>query len=55
MKLGGLDAELAVWARNLTDEHRTANFIPFGAAFGGMTSVYYNEPRTYGVTLGVKF
>jgi iron complex outermembrane receptor protein len=55
MKLGGMDAELAVWAHNLTDENRTTNFIPFGAGFGGMLEAYYTEPRTYGVTLGVKF
>jgi iron complex outermembrane receptor protein len=55
ISVGDMQAEIALWARNITDEHRTTNFIPFGAGFGGMTSFYYTDPRTFGVTLGVKF
>ena len=53
--LGGAKAELAFWVRNLTKEDNAQNFIDFGPGFGGLTVGYFPDPRTYGVTLGVKF
>lgn len=53
--LGNANAELALWVRNLTKEANPSNFIDFGPAFGGLTVGYFPDPRTYGVTFGVKF
>lgn len=51
----GQDVEIAVWAKNLTDEEYLANFIDFGPGFGGLTNGYFGPPRTYGMTLGIEF
>jgi iron complex outermembrane receptor protein len=53
--LGGAKAELALWVKNLTKERDPSNFIDFGPGFGGLTVGYFPDPRTYGLTLGVKF
>ena len=55
LKLGGLNVELAAWVRNLTKESNPQNFIDFGPGFGGLTVGYFPDPRTYGLSLGVKF
>lgn len=51
--VGQGNVELSVWARNLFDKEYLSNFIDFGPGFGSLTSGYFGEPRTYGVTLGV--
>lgn len=53
--IGGMQAELAFWVRNLTKEDRPSNFIDFGPSFGGLTVAYFPDPRTFGVTLGTRF
>ena len=53
--VAGQNVELAIWAKNLTNEEYKANFIDFGPGFGGLTNGYFGDPRTYGVTLGVDF
>lgn len=53
--VGGAKVELAVWAKNVTREQNASNFIDFGPGFGGLTVGYFPDPRTYGVTVGVKF
>ncbi|WP_408591352.1 TonB-dependent receptor [Novosphingobium sp.] len=53
--LGGTKAEFALWVKNLTKESNPTNFIDFGPGFGGLTVGYFPDPRTYGVTVGVKF
>ncbi len=55
MPLLGTNAEISVFVRNLTKEANPANFIDFGPSFGGMVVGYFPEPRTFGVTAGVKF
>lgn len=55
LRLGDLDAELSIWGRNLLDEDDSSFFIDFGAGLGGMTAAYFPEPRTYGITLSVRF
>lgn len=43
--------EVALWARNVTDEQQPMNFIDFGPGFfQNYTLAYYQEPRTYGAT-----
>ena len=53
--IGGVRTELAGYVRNLTNEDRPQNFIDFGPGFGGLTVGYFPDPRTYGVSLGVRF
>ena len=53
--VGGFKADLSAYVRNLTQEDNPSNFIDFGPGFGGILLGYFPEPRTYGVTLGVKF
>lgn len=53
--LGGVKTELSAWVRNLTNEKNPSNFIDFGPGFGGLTLGYFPDPRTYGVTFGVRF
>jgi outer membrane receptor protein involved in Fe transport len=48
---------ITVWGENLTDETVKSAAGPqtiFGASDGGM-QIYLNEPRTYGVTMDVRF
>jgi iron complex outermembrane receptor protein len=49
------NAEVALWVNNLTNKDHVENFIDFGPGFGGLTTAFFNDPRTYGVTLGLKF
>lgn len=53
--VGGAKTEVSFWARNLTKENNASNFIDFGPGFGGLTLGYFPDPRTYGVTFGVKY
>jgi iron complex outermembrane receptor protein len=55
VSLGGVDASISAWVRNLTQEDNASNFIDFGPAFGGLLLGYFPEPRTYGLTVGVEF
>jgi len=53
--VGKTQANISLWARNVFKEDRPQNFIDFGPGFGGLTVAYFPDPRTYGVTLGVRF
>lgn len=53
--IANTEAELALWGKNIFDKEYLANFIDFGAGFGGLTNGYFGAPATYGVTLGVDF
>ncbi|ARS26310.1 TonB-dependent receptor [Sphingomonas sp. KC8] len=53
--LGGVNAQFSLWVKNLFKENNPTNFIDFGPSFGGLTVAYYPDPRTYGITAGVRF
>ena len=53
--LGGVKTDLSAWVRNLGNEKTPSSFIDFGPGFGGLTLGYFPDPRTYGVTFGVRF
>lgn len=53
--IGGVDAKISAWVRNLTDEDAPSNFIDFGPGFGGILLGYFPDPRTYGLTVGMEF
>lgn len=51
--LGGGEGFARVWVKNLTDENNLVRAIDFGQlGYGGG---YFADPRTYGLTIGVKF
>ncbi|QZP07890.1 TonB-dependent receptor [Caenibius sp. WL] len=52
---GDVKGEVSLWVRNLTKENNATNFIDFGAGFNGLTVGYFPDPRTYGITAGIKF
>lgn len=52
---GGKSFDLSGFVRNLTKEADPSNFIDFGPANGGLVLGYFPEPRTFGVTAGIKF
>ena len=44
---------VSAWVKNLTNSHDFVRGVDFGAlAYAGS---YYADPRTYGVTVGIKF
>lgn len=53
--IGGMETEISVFVRNLTKEDAPSNFIDFGSGFGGILLGYFPDPRTFGVTAGVRF
>lgn len=53
--LGRASAEIALFAKNVTNEQHIVNNIDFGPGFGHLTPVYYSEPRTYGMELRARF
>ena len=55
VSIGGAKAEVSVFVRNLTKEDNPSNFIDFGPGFGGILLGYFPEPRTFGVSVGLKF
>lgn len=51
--LGGSQAAIAIWGRNLTNEEYLLSGIDFGAL--GFAGGMYGDPRSYGVELTLKF
>ena len=51
----GLNGEISIWGRNVLNDTSPSNFIDFGPGFGGLEVAYFNEPATYGLTVGIKF
>lgn len=51
--VGGADARIMIWGKNLTDDNNLVRGIDFGAL--GYAGGYFGDPRTYGVTLGIEF
>src|SRR5690606_19755319 len=52
---GNADWNVSLFAKNVFNVHKPRSFMDFGSSFGGLTTVNYIEPRTYGVTVGVNF
>lgn len=55
LPMGNATGSVSVFAKNVFDVNKPFNYIDFGAAFGGMTTANFIQPRTYGVTFGVNF
>lgn len=52
---GDQNMKLTLWGKNIGDEEYIANYIDFGPAFGGLTTGYFGEPMTYGLTASMKW
>lgn len=48
-------ADLALWVKNVTDKQQPVNFIDFGPGFANLTTAYFLQPRTYGVSLNYRW
>ena len=44
---------VALWGRNLTDKDYVTNTLRSAGTYG--TALHYGPPRTYGLTVGVKY
>lgn len=61
LELTGMDwganvnGEVALWVRNLTNNAHVASSIDFGPSFANLLVGYFNEPRTFGVSLIAHF
>ncbi|MBP9713087.1 MAG: TonB-dependent receptor [Sterolibacterium sp.] len=54
--LGGPgNADMALWVRNVTNKQQPVNFIDFGPGFANLTTAYYLQPRTYGVSVNYRW
>lgn len=51
--VGGGEAMIRFWAKNLTNQHPFVRGIDFGAL--GYAGGNFAEPRTYGVSIGIKY
>ncbi|WOK35960.1 TonB-dependent receptor [Sphingomonas sp. C3-2] len=55
LPIAGGDWSVSLWGKNLFNIQKPLTYIDFGGNFGGLTTTNFIDPRTYGVTLGVKF
>lgn len=53
IRLGGAEAQLMLWGKNLTNRHEFVRAVDFGSL--GYAGGFYADPRTYGLSLNVKF
>ncbi|MDT0575379.1 TonB-dependent receptor [Croceicoccus sp. F390] len=51
--LGGVEAQISLWGKNLTDEEYRISGIDFGSL--GFATNTYGVPRTYGVDLRIEY
>lgn len=53
LKMGGGDASVKLWAKNIFNKHDFVRGVDFAAV--GYAGGYFADPRTYGMTIGLKF
>lgn len=53
LNFGGGEGRVMLWVKNLTNAHDFIRAIDFGAL--GYAGGYFAAPRTYGITVGMKF
>ncbi len=46
---------VSVWCKNVANSEKKQNGIDFGPSFGELNIAQYNEPRTYGISAGLKW
>jgi len=55
INLWGNTASVSLWVKNASDQAQIANKIDFGPGFANLTPAYFNEPRTFGLSLVMKW
>ena len=55
LPIGGATGTVSLWGKNLLNEKDPNFFIDFGANFQRLIAAYFPDPRTYGVSVGLKF
>lgn len=55
MPIGSTTGTLSLWGRNLLNEDNPLFFTNYGLGIQNMITAFFPDPRTYGVTLGLKF
>ena len=53
IKFGAAEGEIKIWGKNLTNSKDFVRGIDFAAL--GYAGGYYADPRTYGMTIGIKY
>ncbi|WP_150295134.1 TonB-dependent receptor domain-containing protein [Sphingobium estronivorans] len=53
--MGSIKGTLSVWGKNLLNEKNPNFFIDYGASLQRLITAYFPDPRTYGLTLGIRF
>jgi outer membrane receptor protein involved in Fe transport len=51
----GIQGEVALWAKNLSDRSHIDNIVDFDPGFGNLRVVNYGDPRTFGVTVTARW
>jgi len=47
--------EVSLWVKNALDTAHIGNMIDFGPGFGNLTSAYYDDPRTFGISFTARW
>ncbi len=55
LAIGGTTASVSLWGKNLLNEKDPNFFISYGSTFQNLITAYFPDPRTYGVSVGLKF
>lgn len=53
--VGNAKGTISLWGKNLLNEKAPNFFIDYGANFQRLITAYFPDPRTYGVSLGLRF
>jgi iron complex outermembrane receptor protein len=48
-------ADVALWVKNVTNKQQPVNYIDFGPGFANLTTAYFLQPRTYGVSMNYRW
>lgn len=53
--IGGVISEVSIWSKNIFDQHYRISGIDYGQSFGGLVLSFYNQPRTFGADISIKW
>lgn len=55
LPIGASKGTISLWGKNLLNEKSPNFFIDYGANFENLITAYFTDPRTYGITFGLRF
>jgi len=53
--IASMNGWVSLWCKNLANSEKKQNGIDFGPSFGELNIAQYNDPRTYGISAGLKW